>query len=91
MQPGIKPVISHLYAAHATTEPQCLTYIRNTHVDVDMDIRRHSIRWVSVFLSYIMYKGCSRNYPQGGPQTLFCPAVGGCFVDNVSEGWGMER
>ena len=37
-------------------------------------------------------KGCSRNYPQGvgGPQTLFCPVGGGCFVDNVSEGWGVE-
>ena len=25
----------------------------------------------------------------GGLQTLFCPVGGGCFVDNVSEGWGM--
>ena len=25
-----------------------------------------------------------------GPQTLFCPVEGGCFVDNVSEGWGVE-
>ena len=33
-------------------------------------------------------KGCSRNYPQGRAQTLFCPVGGGCFVDNVSEGWG---
>ena len=33
-------------------------------------------------------KGCSRNYPWGGPQTLFCPVGGGCLVDNVSEGWG---
>ena len=24
----------------------------------------------------------------GGPQTLFRPVGGGCFVDNVSEGWG---
>ena len=24
----------------------------------------------------------------GGPQALFCPVSGGCFVDNVSEGWG---
>ena len=24
----------------------------------------------------------------GGPQTLFCPVGGGCFVDSVSEGWG---
>ena len=24
----------------------------------------------------------------GGPQALFCPVRGGCFVDNVSEGWG---
>ena len=24
----------------------------------------------------------------GGAQTLFCPVGGGCFVDNVSEGWG---
>ena len=23
-----------------------------------------------------------------GPQALFCPVGGGCFVDNVSEGWG---
>ena len=23
----------------------------------------------------------------GGPQTFFCPVGGGCFVDNVSEGW----
>ena len=23
----------------------------------------------------------------GGPQALFCPVGGGCFVD-VSEGWG---
>ena len=35
------------------------------------------------------FKGCSRNYP-GGAQTLFCPVGGGCFVDNVSEGWGVE-
>ena len=37
-------------------------------------------------------EGCSRNYPQGGggPQALFCPVGGGCFVDNVSEGWGGE-
>ena len=27
----------------------------------------------------------------GGPQTLFCPVGGGCFVDNVSEGWGVGR
>ena len=26
----------------------------------------------------------------GGAQTLFCPVGGGCFVDNVSEGWGVE-
>ena len=26
----------------------------------------------------------------GGPQTLFCPVGGGCFVDNVFEGWGVE-
>ena len=26
----------------------------------------------------------------GGAQTLFCPAGGGCFLDNVSEGWGMK-
>ena len=39
----------------------------------------------------VMCKGCSRNYPQevGGPQTLFCPVGGGCFVDSVSEGWGV--
>ena len=24
----------------------------------------------------------------GGPQALFCPLGGGCFVDNVSKGWG---
>ena len=24
----------------------------------------------------------------GGAQALFCPVEGGCFVDNVSEGWG---
>ena len=23
-----------------------------------------------------------------GPQALFCPVGGGCFVDNMSEGWG---
>ena len=23
----------------------------------------------------------------GGPQALFCPVGGGCFVDNASEGW----
>ena len=36
-------------------------------------------------------KGCSRNYPGGGPQALFCPVAcgGGCFVGNVSEGWGV--
>ena len=26
----------------------------------------------------------------GEVQTLFCPVGGGCFVDNVSEGWGVE-
>ena len=27
----------------------------------------------------------------GGPQALFCPVGGGgCFVDNVSEGWGIS-
>ena len=26
----------------------------------------------------------------GGGQTLFCPVEGGCFVDNVSEGWEVE-
>ena len=26
-----------------------------------------------------------------GPQILFCPVGGGCFVDNVSEGWGVGR
>ena len=25
----------------------------------------------------------------GWAQTLFCPVGGGCFVDNVSEGWGV--
>ena len=25
----------------------------------------------------------------GGPQTLFCSVGGGCFVDSVSEGWGV--
>ena len=40
---------------------------------------------------YFIAKGCFRNYPRGGgPQTLFCPVGGGCFVDNVSEGWGVE-
>ena len=24
----------------------------------------------------------------GGPQAIFCPVVGGCFVDNVSDGLG---
>ena len=24
----------------------------------------------------------------GGPQALFCAVGGGCFVDNLSEGWG---
>ena len=24
----------------------------------------------------------------GGPQALFCLVGGGCFVDNVSKGWG---
>ena len=36
---------------------------------------------------------CIRAVPEiilggGGPQALFCPVGGGCFVDNVSEGWG---
>ena len=26
-----------------------------------------------------------------GPQILFCPVGGGCFVDNVLEGWGVGR
>ena len=26
----------------------------------------------------------------GGPQAPFCPVGGGCFVDNVSEGWGIS-
>ena len=26
-----------------------------------------------------------------GGQTLFCPVGGGCFVDSVSEGWGVGR
>ena len=26
----------------------------------------------------------------GRPQALFCPVGGGCFVDNVSEGWGIS-
>ena len=26
----------------------------------------------------------------GGPAGTFCPVGGGCFVDNVSEGWGVE-
>ena len=25
----------------------------------------------------------------GGPQALFCLVGGGCFVDNVSKGWGV--
>ena len=31
---------------------------------------------------------CSRNYP-GDAQALSSPVWGGCFVDNVSEGWGV--
>ena len=34
---------------------------------------------------------CVRAVPEiilEGAQTLFCPVGGGCFVDNVSEGWG---
>ena len=39
---------------------------------------------------------CFRAVPEiilggDGPQTLFCPVGGGCFVDNVSEGWGVGR
>ena len=25
-------------------------------------------------------KGCSRNYPRGGSQTLFCPVGAGCLL-----------
>ena len=35
---------------------------------------------------------CIRAVPEiilGG--TLFCPVGGGCFVDNVSKGWGVGR
>ena len=27
----------------------------------------------------------------GRPQALFCPVGGGCFVDNMSKGWGGGR
>ena len=41
------------------------------------------------FIESIGTEGCSGNYPGGvGPQALFCPVGGGCFVDNMSEGWG---
>ena len=36
------------------------------------------IRWVRAVPEIILR--------EGGPQTLFCPVGGGCFVDSVSEG-----
>ena len=40
-------------------------------------------------------KGVLRAVPEiilrgGGPQAHFCPVGEGCFVDNVSEGWGVN-
>ena len=39
-----------------------------------------------------MSKSCSRNYTHGevAEGIFFCPVGGGCFVDNVSEGWGIS-
>ena len=43
--------------------------------------------WHSIWL--MRHKGCSRNYPRGCRKHFFCPAGGGCFVDNASKGWGV--
>ena len=34
-------------------------------------------------------QGLFQKLSLGGPQALFCPVGGGCYVDNVSEGWGV--
>ena len=44
---------------------------------------------------YHLNLSCIRAVPEiilggYGPQALFCPVGGGCFVDNVSEGWGAN-
>ena len=80
---SFKAVFVHLFFAdHAATSAPLFSGSEFSNSNSDSEISGPDSECLRAVPEIILGGG-------GGPQHFFCPVGGGCFVDSVSEGWGV--